>query len=88
MLELPIQNRLLEYLLLHPPHELLCFFVLRRHDVRDAEVGQHDSWDARHLKKKKKTACVHGNKETKPLHWRTRKQYSTQVTRLPHRGAC
>ena len=21
-------------------------------------------------------------------HWRTRKQYSTQVTRLPHRGAC
>jgi len=29
----------------------------------------------------------HGNKEPKPEHWRTRKQYSTQVTRLPHRGA-
>jgi len=28
------------------------------------------------------------NKETEPQHWRTRKQYSTQVTRPPHRGAC
>ena len=26
--------------------------------------------------------------ETKSEHWRTRKHYSTQVTRLPHRGAC
>jgi len=30
----------------------------------------------------------HRNKETKPQHWRTRKQYTTQVTRLPHRGTC
>jgi len=28
------------------------------------------------------------NKGTKPLHWRTCKQYSTRVTRLPHTGAC
>jgi len=26
------------------------------------------------------------NIETKTQHWRTRKQYTTQVTRLPHRG--
>ena len=31
---------------------------------------------------------VHINKETKPCHWRTHKQYSTQVTRLTYRGAC
>jgi len=32
--------------------------------------------------------CVNRNKETKPQHWRTRTQYSTLATRLPHRGAC
>jgi len=34
------------------------------------------------------TTMFHGNQETQPSHWRTRKQYTTQVTRLPHRGAC
>jgi len=32
--------------------------------------------------------CIHRNNETKPKHWRARKQYTTQATRLPHRGAC
>ena len=31
---------------------------------------------------------VHRNKETTPQHWRTRKEYTTEVTGLPHRGAC
>jgi len=34
------------------------------------------------------TLPLHGNKKTKPQLWRTRKQDSTQVNRLPHRGAC
>jgi len=34
------------------------------------------------------SASLHRNKVTKPQHSRTRKQYSTQVTRLSHRGAC
>jgi len=38
-------------------------------------------------RKTKRKQGVHGNEVTKPEHWRTRKQYSTQVTRLPHRGA-
>ena len=33
---------------------------------------------------------IHRNKVTnnKAVHWRTRKQHSTQETRLPHRGVC
>jgi len=41
-----------------------------------------------HLGNRDSCVHIHKYKETKPKHWRTRKRYSTQVTRLPHREAC
>ena len=40
-----IFERELLLLLLDLPHQLLRLLVLRRHDVRHAQVGQHDGRD-------------------------------------------
>ncbi len=37
--------------LLDLPHQLLGFVRLRRHDVRDAQVGQHDGADGQDLRR-------------------------------------
>jgi len=69
---------------------VLCTVDLLDSLDRTSQFIKSTSWQYTHthLEPSRHNSTTTMFTETQPEHWRTRKQYSTQVTRLPHRGAC